>query len=97
MSDDVRLIYRRTAPVPSVIESAAPRGNSKEAIVARNNLGEFLDAVLIRPLWFDESQQMLRVEQSLNTMSHAERVYLEIEMTERAKVMHSYDYDALRG
>lgn len=96
MTDEIRLLYRHAAPVTSVVHSAAPRGNSKEAIVARNALGEFLDHVLIRPLWFDESQQMARVEQSLNTMSHAERVYLEIEMTSRAKVMHSFDYDALR-
>lgn len=74
----------------------APTANSKEAIVARNNLGEFLDAVLIRPLWFDEGRQMQRVEQSLATMTVAERIYLEIEMTERNRAVHSYDYDPLR-
>jgi hypothetical protein len=93
---DVRLLHRASDQTAQVIGNAAPRGNSKESITARNELGEFLDSVLIRPLHFNEEQQMNRVEQSLNTMTHAERVYLEIEMTERAKVMHSYDYDALR-
>lgn len=77
-------------------DSAAPRGTSKESIIARNNLGEFLDVVLIRPLHFNEEQQMERVEQSLTTMTRAERVYLEIEMTQRAKVSHSFEYDPLR-
>jgi hypothetical protein len=96
MSDDVRLIHRPGREMDFVLGNGAPRGNSKEAIVARNNLGEFLDAMLIRPLWFDESQQMQRVEQSLNTMTRAERIAIEIEMTQASKVMHSYDYDALR-
>lgn len=74
----------------------APRGTSKEAITARNNLGEFLDATLIRPLWFDESQQMQRVEQSLTTMTLSERVALEIEMTQRTRAVHSFEYDPLR-
>ena len=60
-------------------------------------MAEFLHGALMKPLHHSTQQHRLSVEQALNTMSHAERVYLEIEMTERAKVMHSYDYDALRG
>lgn len=97
MSDDVKLIYRAGDDTPRPLANGAPRGNSKESIIARNNLGEFLDAVLIRPLHFDESQQMQRIEHSLNTMTRAERVYLEIEMTQRARAVHSFDYDPLRG
>lgn len=93
---DVRLLYRPGQESNDIPGDGAPRGSSKEAIVARNDLGEFLDAVLLRPLWFDESQQMQRVEHSLNTMTLAERVTLEIEMTERARTVHSYEYDPLR-
>lgn len=96
MSDDVRLLYRPTTTDDGTPANGAPHGASKEAIIARNNLGEFLDAVLMRPLWFDESQHMQRVEQALTTMTIAERIAIEIEMTERTQIMHSYDYDALR-
>ena len=96
MSDDVTLLYRPGQELNDIPGHGAPRGTSKEAIVSRNNLGEFLDAVLLRPLWFDESQQMQRVEHSLNTMTLAERVTLEIEMTERSRATHSFEYDPLR-
>jgi len=95
MDDDVRLIYRASAaPLPAA--DGAPSGNTKESIVARNALGDYLDAVLIRPLWFDEEKQMDRVSQSLNTMTRSERILLEIEMTERAKKIHSFEYDPLK-
>lgn len=97
MSDDVKLLYREGQADREVIGWGAPRGNSKESLIARNQIAEFLDAALIRPLHFDEQQQMARVEQSLNTMTIAERIAIEIEMTERTKVFHSYDYDPLRG
>ena len=93
---DVRLLCRASDDVPMPTGDGAPRGNSKESLQARNALGEFLDVVLLRPLYFSEGQQMERVEQSLNTMTRSERVLLEIEMTERRAVMHSFDYDALR-
>lgn len=97
MSDDVKLLFREGQDQLNVVGWGAPRGNSKEALIARNQIGEFLDETLMRPLYFDETQQMARVEQSLNTMTIAERIAIEIEMTERTKVFHSYDYDPLRG
>jgi hypothetical protein len=96
MSADVRLLYRPGQELNDIPGDGAPRGTSKEAQLARNNLGDFLDAMLLRPLWFDESRQMQRVEQALTSMTLPERVMLEIEMTERAKTVHSYDYDPLR-
>ena len=95
MDDDVRLIYRASA-APAPVADGAPSGSTKESIMARNALGDYLDAVLIRPLWFSEEKQMDRVTQSLNTMTRSERILLEIEMTERAKKMHSFEYDPLR-
>lgn len=93
---DVRRVYRVDQDLAPIAGDGAPHGNSKESITARNSLGEYLDAVLMRPLWFDEAQQMQRVAQSLHTMTLSERIALEIEMTERTTVSHSYDYDALR-
>jgi hypothetical protein len=92
---DVRLLRRAAEPIGAK-GNFAPSGSSKESLQARNALGEYLDCVLIRPLHFSEEQQMARVEQSLNTMSLAERVFLEIEMTQRSRAVHSYDYDPLR-
>ena len=71
----------------------APRGSGMRSIEARNRLAEFLDATLIKPLWLDD--QDARVEKALDTMSLSERVYLEIEMQQRAKVFHSFNYDSL--
>ncbi len=96
MDSDCRLIYRPSAAVPPPPADGAPNGTSRESMMARNALGDYLDAVLIRPLYFTEEQQMDRVRQSLNTMTRSERVLLEIEMTERAKKMHSFEYDPLR-
>ena len=95
MSDDCRLFYRPGVGQPPLADGA-PTGNTRESIVARNALGDYLDAVLIRPLHFTEEQQMGRVTEALNTMTRSERILIEIEMTERAKKMHSFDYDPLR-
>jgi hypothetical protein len=81
-------------PMPET--KVAPDGRSPIGLEQREKLADFLALALMKPLHHSHAQHRLSVEQSLNTMSHSERVYLEIEMTERAKVMHSYDYDALR-
>lgn len=88
--DDCRLLHR-AGTEPALPTKIAPRDP-----VARENIADFLFTALMKPLHKSTQQHRLNVEQSLNTMSHAERVYLEIEMTSRAKVMHSFDYDALR-
>ena len=78
---------------PDLPGDGAPKGRGQRSIEARNKLAGFLDATLIKPLWLDD--QDARVEQALDTMSMSERVYLEIEMQERAKVFHSFSYDPL--
>lgn len=83
----------RTRLPPS---DGAPKPIGKEGTAARHQLGEYLDAVLQRPLHFDDGQSQQRVEAALDTMTQAERVYLEIEMQSRARVLHSFDYDPLR-
>ncbi len=87
---DCRLLHRAN------VEPALPTRNAPRDPDARDNMADFLHGALMKPLHHSIQQHRLNVEQSLNTLSHAESVYLEIEMTERAKVMHSYDYDSLR-
>lgn len=91
-----RCLFRPGDDVVRVPGDGAPKGNSKETLLARNDLGDFLDEALIRPLWFNESQQAERVQHSLNTMTRAERVYLEIEMQDQRRAVHSFDYDPIR-
>ena len=50
----------------------------------------------MRPLFMDGEAQQSRVESALDAMTRAERVYLEIEMTQRSRQVHSFDYDPLR-
>jgi hypothetical protein len=88
--EDCRCIHRANR-VDMPTTNVAPRDPHD-----RQAMAEFLGAKLMKPLYHSAQQHHMSVEHSLNTMSHAERVYLEIEMTERTKAMHSYDYDALR-
>lgn len=76
--------------------SGAPQGKHRAALDARQQLGEFLDANLTRPIHFTATENDARVERELNSLSQAGRVFAEIEMQERAKVMHSFSYDPLR-
>lgn len=95
MASDVRVLFdpNRT---PSAAGNGAPKAIGKAASDERYRLGEYLDAALMRPLYFNGEQQQARVETALDTMTRAERVYLEIEMTERSRQVHSFDYDPLR-
>lgn len=92
---DCRCLFR-AGEVAMPLTDVAPSGSTPTSADERARLADFLDVVLMKPLHHSAQQHRMNVEQSLNTMTRAERVYLEIEMTERAKVTHSYDYDALR-
>lgn len=88
----VRLLFQPGhEPVPrtTVVPRRANNG-------ARETLGHFLDANLIRPLYFNEEQQAQRVEDALDTMTLTERITIEIEMQTRNAAVHSFDYDPLR-
>lgn len=92
---DVRVLFdpNRVKPQPG---NGAPKAVGKAATDERYRLGEYLDAVLHQPLGINDEQRQARVEQSLDTMTRAERVYLEIDMQARSRVLHSFDYDPLR-
>lgn len=82
--------------------NGAPRGASRSVLEARQELHNYLDASLCRPLYnsngqpFSSSDAHARAEQALDGLSMAERVYVELEMQARQKRIHSYEYDALR-
>lgn len=91
MSGDpgVRVLWQ-PGEIPAPRTNAVPKRSGDRA---RETLGQFLDATLIRPLYFSEEQQAKRVEDSLDTMTLAERIAIEIEMQSRNKSVHSFDYD----
>ena len=76
--------------------STVPQGPTKEALLARSSLGQFLEANLMRPLYFNDQEAQSRVEDALDTMTLAERIAIEIEMQSRNAAVHSFDYDPLR-
>jgi len=84
VSDTVSL-SRLTARRPSA--SFAPLGQGIPAATARERIGDFLLGAYGVP---DEL-----VANRLETLSLPERVFLEIEMTEREKRLHTFDYDPL--
>jgi hypothetical protein len=92
---DVRCISRPDRPsfAPG---DGLPRGHSKAAQDARQNLGDFLDVVLMRPLHATNDQRQEQISEALETMTLTERVFLEVEMTARSPAFHSFEYDALR-
>lgn len=95
--NDVRCLHR-AGVVPAPETNVVPRRDfSGNNIEERERLADFLSDALMKPLYHSVQQHRQNVEQSLNTMTIAERIAIEIEMTERTKVFHSYDYDPLRG
>jgi hypothetical protein len=73
-----------------------PKGSNLEAIRTRNTLGQFLEATLMRPLHFDDTERETQINMALDTMTLTERVFIEVEMLSRNPIVHSFDYDPLR-
>lgn len=76
--------------------SVVPRGHGMAGAETRSTLGQFLQAVLMKPLFFNDEQQQHQIEDALDTMTWAERIAIEIEMQSRHVAVHSFDYDPLR-
>jgi hypothetical protein len=88
------------------LDIGAPQGRTKEAGAAREEIAEFLDSKLQWPLYVDgmevteatrQHARQQQIEQSLATMSQAERVFIEIEMLEERRRAPAYtsNYDPL--
>lgn len=91
IEQDCRCIYRANVVADVGPSHAAPRD-----LHERQEIAEFLGTALMKPLHHSAQQHRATVEKAIDTMTIAERVAIEIEMTQRAKTMHSFDYDALR-
>jgi len=65
-------------------------------IKTRDQIGSFLDASLMRPLWSTNAEWDQSISESLGTISFPERVMIELDMQERQKAAHSFEYDPLR-
>lgn len=92
---DIRCLYRPGIEPPGR-GGGAPVGHGRDAQEARGNLAGFLDAALPRSIYADNVARQNQIEQSIETMTPAERVFLEIEMQERRRAYYSSDYDPLR-
>ncbi len=90
-----RPLYR-SGRDPAPPSTGAPQGQSRAAQEARRELGDYLNDVLMRPLYFDDLQRMAQIEEALTTLTPGERVFLEIEMLERRGDLYTVDYDPLR-
>jgi hypothetical protein len=82
--------------VPMPRTNVVPKGNNRQSVQTRDTLGQFLDATLMRPLWFSEEQQNDRVNEAMETMTIAERIAIELEIQARAPTVHTFDYDPLK-
>jgi hypothetical protein len=94
MTDDVRVLYRPGRGHMSAGDGL-PRGKSPAAKQARAEMADFLDASLMRPLWSSNEHREAAIFQALETMTIPERMFIELEMRERERVVHSFDYDPL--
>lgn len=90
MTNDCRRIFRADH-VEMARTNVAPQQPEE-----REEMAGFLSGALMKPLHHSTQQHRLNVEQSLASMTRAERVYIEIEMMQRARAAHSFDYDPLR-
>lgn len=93
--NDVRVLYRpgRETPQPG---NALPLGASKAAHDARLELGTYMDATLLRPLFATAEQHESGIELALETMTMQQRVLIEIEKSQRERSVHTSDYDPLK-
>ncbi len=97
MSDLLRVLYspqpnpQRLAPADPFL----PRGHTKDAITARQAISDYLAAQMMRPLHASDEDFDRRVKAETDSMTLAERVFVEIEMTQRNRTFYSADYDPL--
>jgi hypothetical protein len=77
-------------------EQAPPADGAPRDPASRQQIAEFLDAKLARPLFVAPTDRLRQIENGLQTMTIPERVFIELEMNSRQRNMHSSDYDPLR-
>ncbi|WP_439392350.1 hypothetical protein ACRQ5Q_22405 [Bradyrhizobium sp. PMVTL-01] len=93
---DVRCLFKPGEPARPETD-IVPRGMTPWARATRETLANFVKATSVKPLYVNEGEHNQNVEDFLDTMTMAERIAIEIEMQSRNAVVHSFDYDPLRG
>lgn len=102
MNSGTRAIYRpgRDKPPPG---NAMPSGRTREAQGERKVIEDYLASQMIVPIETHElagerggRPSVRQVNEAMDTMTIAERIHLEIEMTERRGTLYSADYDPMR-
>ena len=83
----IRSLSRRRAPR---VSSAVVFGTPED----REAAGEYLAQRMLLPGSNSEEEFSQAVDAELNAMSPSDRVWLEIEMAQSARIGHSFDYDA---
>lgn len=97
-----RALYRPgRSSVPLPDGNAMPRGQGQEAKEQREAIEALLTdpqetARVVKPLHATRDQHDVLVAERMRTMTLAERVDIEIALTQRARRMHTSDYDPLR-
>ena len=92
---EVRALYRPNREA-APLGDGLPDAYSKADKEARAEIGGFLDAVLMRPLWSSDGDRNVAIIQALETMTIPERVFIELEMRDRQKSFYTSEYDPLR-
>ncbi|HXI78301.1 MAG TPA: hypothetical protein VNH21_14255 [Steroidobacteraceae bacterium] len=90
MSDLLRLLYRPDE-VHRAPGNAMPRDPADRA-----EIHDFLSARMIKPLHWSDGEYHAHVKDTLETMTWAERIWTEIEMTQAVPSYYTSDYDPLR-
>jgi hypothetical protein len=95
----VRALYRPGRdPLPDG-DGLPPPGHPASQEV-HQEIGDFLsdpaNGRIARPLHADDNQYSELVNERLRTMTLVERIDIEIDLTQRFRCAHSFDYDPLR-
>jgi precorrin-6B methylase 1 len=97
-----RALYRpgcSTAPLPD--GDAMPRGAGPEAREQRDDIAAVLTdpeepARVAKPLHATGDQYEVLVAERMRTMTLAERIDIEIALTQRFRRLHTFEYDPLK-
>lgn len=89
----VTSISRSVAAIPP-FGGGAPKGGADKAVIAeRQRLGDFI----VGHLNVTQLEQNPDIDAEIDSLTVAERILIEIEMTGKDTRIHSFDYDPLPG
>lgn len=87
----VTSIHRSAPSIPPFGGGAPKRGPDKAVIAERQRLGDYIAGHLN----ITQLEQNPDIDAEIDSLSVAERTFIEIEMTGKETRLHSFDYDPL--